>query len=339
MNRKMFLAFSPLDQPPGSLRKEFAQTEEMQNPLSWRERLVPRCSATDCMRSRKLFPSWRRRSSGVLLDGRWYCGSSCASGVLSFRVQNLISGFVPPQPRTHRLPIGLLLVNRGIISHAQLQEVLRLQRESRCGRLGNWLLQLGYVSDIQLVAALGQQWGCPVFPLTSQPVSSVLPSLAPFALFENARAVPVHVSADGRFLHVAFCERIDHTLLYALEQMLGVRTVGCVATEASVLSALEALSPLAPREEVSFDTLRDPREITSTISSYAAELRAHKLILVRAASFLWTRFFSPFSSRDLLFRILPGCFSNLEQSPGSPNVTSLSADSRNDGFSAASGVV
>ncbi|HUI76035.1 MAG TPA: hypothetical protein VLX32_13880 [Candidatus Acidoferrum sp.] len=330
---------SPLNQAPGSRLPEFAQTEEMQSPVSWRERLVPRCSAPDCARANKLFPSWRRRSSGVLLDGRWYCGSSCASGVLSFRVQNLISGFVPPKQRAHRLPIGLLLVDRGAISHSQLQEALRRQRESRRGRLGNWLLQLGYVSDVQLAAALGQQWGCPVFPLTSQPVSSVLPSMAPFTLFQNARAVPVHVSADGRFLHVAFCERMDHTLLYALEQMLGVRTVGCVATEASVLSALEALSPLAPREEISFDTLRDPREITSTISSYAAELRARKLILVRVASFLWTRFLCLSSRRDLLFRILPGGFSNPEQSPGSPNVTSLSADSRNDGISAASGVV
>lgn len=316
-----------------------ADQQTPSNPSSWLDRFLPRCSATGCRRAHKLFPAYRRRAAGILLDGRWYCGPQCLETVLALRVQNLVSSFSPPKPRIYRVPIGLLLVGRGVISYAQLQQALRRQREAHHGRMGDWLRQLGFVSDAQLIAALAQQWGCPVFPLTNPHLAGLLPSLAPFALFQSAHAVPVHNSPDGRLLHVAFSERIDHTLLYALEQMLSARTVGCVATDSSITAALESISALAPREEIVFDTLRDARGITATVISYAEELRTEKMILARAGSFLWTRFFRADTSRDLLFRILAPQSSTLEQVAPPANVNSSSADSRNVGISAVPGVV
>ena len=315
-----------------------AQRERDYPAVSWRERLLPRCSAPDCYRSRRLFPSYRRKASGILLDRHWFCSAACASSLLSLRVHNLVSGFAVERQRSHRLPLGLLLVNRRVISYQQLQEALRLQRDSRQGRLGSWLRQLGYVSDTQIAAALGQQWGCPVFPLGARPVSALLASLAPFTLFQSARAVPVHISSDGLGLHVAFSERMDHTLLYALEQMLHVRTFGCVATESSVVAALDSLALLATRKEICFDTMRDPSDISSTITSYATELRASRLLLHRAGSLVWTRFFRGSSIRDLLFRILPATVPISELPAASANPILISADNRKDDLSLASGL-
>lgn len=306
---------------------------------SWRDRFLPRCSASGCRRAHKLFPAYRRRRAGILLDGRWYCSTQCLETPLALRVQNLVSSFSPRSPRVYRVPIGLLLVGRGVITYSQLQKALSRQREARHGRMGDWLRQLGLVSDAQLVAALAQQWGCPVFPLANPHLAGLLPSLAPLVLFQSVHAVPVHISPDGRVLHVAFSERIDHTLLYALEQMLAARTIGCVATHSSVSAALESVAALAPREEIVFDTLRDPRGVTAAIASYAEELRSEKLILARAGAFLWTRFFRANAPRDLLFRILLPHNPSLEQSRLPTNVNSPSADSRNVAISVVPGVV
>ena len=297
------------------------------------ERFLRRCGAADCPRLHRLFPPYFGRAASLFFDGQWYCDADCAETSIAFRVQNALTAVVPEKPRNYRVPLGLLLVTRGVITQAQLREVLLKQRENQQGRLGQWLLQLGYISEAQLTAALARQWACPVYPLERKPLPTFLTTLAPFLLFQTCRAVPVHASADGKVLHLAFCDRIDHTLLYGLEQMLGCRTVGCVATEASVVSALESMAPAADREEISFDTLRDPRDIASTIRSYAQELRADRVAITRAGRFLWTRFHRKAAARDLLFRVFSSPDSKAEQFPPPSKGSFNSADTRKDGVS------
>lgn len=299
------------------------------------ERFLRRCAAADCPRLHRLFPAYIARPASLFFDGHWYCDADCAGTSIAFRVQNALTAIAPEKPRSYRVPLGLLLVSRGVITPDQLREVLLKQRENQQGRLGQWLLHLGYVSETQLTAALARQWACPVYPLERKPLPTFLTTLAPFLLFQTCRAVPVHASADGKVLHLAFCDRIDHSLLYGLEQMLGCRTIGCVATEASVLSALESMAPAADREEISFDTLRDPRDITSTVRSYAHELRADRVAIVRAGCFLWTRFHRRAAPRDLLFRMFSSQDSKAEQFPPLSKASSNSADTRKDGVSRA----
>lgn len=151
--------------------------------------------------------------------------------------------------------------------------------------------------------ALAIQSRCPVYPLDPQSPLLGCHDLVPFALLQSARAVPVFVSSDGRTLHLAFGERLDHTTLYAVERMLGCRTIACIAEETSVLKSLEELRRGAVTAESPFDTMRDPREIARTIRSYAGEYSASHIAVARASSYLWVRFMSGSLARDLLFRI------------------------------------
>jgi Type II secretion system (T2SS), protein E, N-terminal domain len=283
------------------------------SPFSWRAlrktwmaRWTTRCAAAECPRHGTLCPYWLRHSSGVFFDGRWYCGRACLESVLVSRVDALLSGFQSGKPRTHRLPLGLLLIHRGAISQAQLREALRRQREAGHGKIGDWLRQTAGLGAQQVTAALGQQWGCPVFPLENQNSCASWSDLIPLPLLESAGAAPAHASADGRALHLAFGERVDHTLLYAAQQMLLCRTFPCVAPEAAVHNRLELMRRFASANYTSFDTVRESSEMAWTICNYAVEVRAQRMALVRATSYIWVRFFGSQSSRDLLFRILPG---------------------------------
>jgi hypothetical protein len=69
------------------------------------------------------------------------------------------------RPRQHRIPLGLVLLSRGFIDNQRLQAALQAQRQSRKGRVGEWLMQLGAVNEAQVTMALAIQWSCPVFPL------------------------------------------------------------------------------------------------------------------------------------------------------------------------------
>jgi hypothetical protein len=272
----------------------------------WWKRLVARysgrCAARDCPYRSKLWPAWLRKPESILFEGHWYCEPGC----------------------------------RGAISLEQLREALRLQREAGgAGRLGDWLNQMGAVREPHLAAALAQQWGCPVYPLDHQTAHPSWSGLVPLALLDSSRAVPAHVSSDGRVLHLAFGERLDHTLLYAIEQMLDCRTVACVAPQAKVAEFLRYWRRRAERPEISFDTIRDPYEMTRIICNYAAELQSSRLAVARASAHIWVRFYRRDIARDLLFRILPDTAPSLpfEKAPGKPKAFLPAADSRKDGVS------
>ena len=303
------------------------------------DRLSTRCAGPACPHRGKLWPAWLRTSSGVDFDGRWYCEVGCLKPILVLQLQQLLSRFLYERPRIHRLPIGLLLVNRTAITHDQLREALRLQREAGRGKLGDWLRQLDAVNESQITAALAQQWGCPVFPLEQLSSSLLSSELLPLPLLESAGAVPAYASPDGRLLHLAFGERIDHTALYAIEQMLSCRTVACAANESTISAVLAQFRQHSDSAETCFETVRDPREMSLIIASYAAELRAVQIALVRTATYIWVRFHRKDAKRDLLFHIAPENRSPAIDSPAakSTNVQPISADIRKEGVSDASG--
>jgi hypothetical protein len=282
-------------------------------PRRWWLRFASRCAGTACPKRGKLWPDWLDKSAGVDFEGRWYCGRACLEAVLAGRVHILLSSSHVEKPRSHRFPLGLLLVDRGVISPAQLREAIRLQREAGHGRLGEWLGQSAGLSVPQLTAALGQQWACPVFPLERQAVPAAWSDLIPLTLLESAAAVPAYSSTDGRVLHLAFCDRVDHTLLYAVEQMLLCRTFPCVAPATAIRSQLEQFARLTSGNDTRFDTVRASPEMTRTICNYATELNVRRLVLARAGSYIWVRFFRAGTSRDLLFRILPDNHTNFTE--------------------------
>lgn len=306
----------------------------------WWERLSSRCAGPACPYRDKLWPAWLRHTSGVEFDARWYCEVGCLKPVLVQQVQQLLSRFLYERPRIHRLPIGLLLVNRSVITQDQLRAALRLQREAGRGKLGDWLRQLDMADENQITAALAQQWGCPVFPLDQLAAFLISSQLLPLPLLESAGAVPAYTSPDGQVLHLAFGERIDHTALYAIEQMLGCHTVACAANESTISTVLAQFRLHSPGEETCFETVRDPREMMLIICSYAAELRALHIALVRTSTYIWVRFHRKDAKRDLLFHIAAETKPPaLEPGANKTNPLPVSADIRKEGVSDASGLL
>ncbi|MGA8531209.1 MAG: hypothetical protein WB622_15945, partial [Acidobacteriaceae bacterium] len=136
--------------------------------------------------------------------------------------------------RIHRIPLGLMLLEQGRLSELQLREALEGQRraaevsgEAIC--LQDWLRSSGILSEAALTRAVSAQWNCPVFSLDgsrSEEMASVLP---PF-LAEAMGALPVRVSGS-RLLYLAFSERIDRSLSYAVEHINGMQVAAGMARE------------------------------------------------------------------------------------------------------------
>jgi hypothetical protein len=279
--------------------------------IRWREKLrryFPECAHARCRPHGTGLPARRWRGLGVSLREKWYCSPRCLLPALERSILELLPAAETPFPRAHRVPIGLLLLRRGVINEEQLRRALALQQEHGEGRLGDWLRRIGAASEQDITRALATQWGCPVFPLERDPGYRLCMGLVPLTLCQTHRMLPVFYSTDRSLLYVAFTSGVDHAVLYGIEQMLGCRTLPCVVSESAFTAALgdleNTLDPIP--ETMIFDSVRDPFEIAHASCGFGERLGAQAVQLVRVGRSLWVRFMCHSGPRDLLFHFPVG---------------------------------
>jgi MshEN domain len=269
------------------------------------QRIFPRCENPRCAHEGNLWPVVRRRSAGIHLEGRWFCGQACfeqsVAGLLDTTIVPLASRW---KPKAHRLPIGLVLLSRGVIRDDQLREALDLQRLAGTHhRLGHWLQQMGAATEDEITSALAAQWACPVFPLAQERSFLHCSTMFPAPLIKAARMLPVYVSRDRSQVYVAFVDGIDHSWLRSAEHILGCETVPCLVSPSAFNRAVEEMGSRGRSEEFVFENLADTREIARITTSFALQLRAKSVQLVGCREFAWARIHSSKAARDILFRL------------------------------------
>lgn len=267
------------------------------------ELFVRNCEFPDCPNHRGLWRSLLEPQHGYTLEGRWYCTPECFENSAALAIRKLLAGMAKPPGKSHRIPLGLLMLSRGIVDQEQLKRALQAQKDSGGGRVGEWLRHIGAVSEEQVTQILGLQYSAAVFPLERSRRYLDCAQMVPFLLLEAAEMIPVHHLPASRHLYVAFGDRINHSALYALEKMLACRTEPCLAVKSQLQKALEDLRN-APREtEVLGGEASDPEEMAGTIFDHAESQSSTDVKISGFDGFVWVRLISPRTHTDLLFRI------------------------------------
>jgi hypothetical protein len=207
------------------------------------------------------------------------------------------------RPRQHRIPLGLVLLSRGFIDNQRLQEALQAQRQSRKGRVGEWLVRLGAVNEDQVTMALAIQWSCPVFPLQRHAHYIDCAGMVPLPILEAARMAIVDYLPTGLSLYVAFANGIDHCTLQGLEEMFRCRTQPCIARESSLQQALEAIRSFPRPPEIMFDNTHDPLEMAHTLRSHATAKTAERVRIVKCEAYIWAQLEKSSRPTNVLFRL------------------------------------
>jgi len=260
------------------------------------------CGNSDCRERRVFWPAWPRRDYGISLQGQWYCSPECfEQGVLSafFR---LLPGPETNPKRHHRLPIGLLLLSRGTINDEQLKYALQVQRQRGVGKIGKILREIRAASEQDITEGLAAQWGCPVYPLAKAHEFMQCASLLPLTLLEAGRMLPVHHLRLQKILYMAFVESVDRTSLYAIEQLLRLRTVPCIVSETDLSCALASFRPFASAPAAIFESPNEPLAMAKTTRSYASQLGAKEVRVARSGQFIWIRMQTDEEHKDILFQ-------------------------------------
>jgi hypothetical protein len=198
------------------------------------------------------------------------------------------------------MPIGLLMVSRGELTFQQLRQALHAQSAAAHGRLGEWLQQLRFSTEEQVTAALSVQWACPTLRIMPDAQASCA-TLLPRTLQEAYFMLPVHFTAHGPLLYVGFADRIAHRLLYAVEQMLGCRTVSCLVARSALKDAWERIPPAPYWPEAAFEP-GSASESARIIASYAQRCGAQEIRITSCGEYIWARLRYGVGHFDLLFR-------------------------------------
>lgn len=162
---------------------------------------------------------WRNRRRPIF-EGQWACSGRCVLEMVRAAVRRELgdgTDLASEAPHHHRVPLGLMMLAQGWITHPQLRTALEKQRESGTGRIGDWLIRECNVDAGQITRALSMQWGCPVLKgesFSPERMALVMPKV--FA--ERFGMMPLRV-AGSRILYLGFMDKLDASIALALEQM------------------------------------------------------------------------------------------------------------------------
>lgn len=132
------------------------------------------------------------------------------------------------------------LVERGLISAEEMERILKLRQDQRTP-LTRLLVELGFISEDDLLPVLSDHLGIPSIslkelPAVSLPVESFLDTVE---FLKFSRMAPVRV--EGRELLVATTDPTDLPRLHALEVATGLKVRPLLAKEKEIMARIESL--------------------------------------------------------------------------------------------------
>jgi len=262
---------------------------------AWKERLS--CSAPDCDGQRRLWGRISKGAGSARVHGRRFCFPLCFEQELHRRFEIRAPTSRRSRP-PHRVPLGLLMLSRGELSHEQLRRALEAQRQSGSGRIGEWIKKLEYAQEQQITAALAAQWSCPVLrKLPASPAECAVP----FQLLRRFQMAPVYFSRNTRVVHIAFAADIEYRALLAIEEILECKAEPCMADATSLTSMLAQIEEQGRGTDQLFQNVRGAEEMTRIASGYAAKLGADDVRVAGCGEYIWVRMQGRKDASNLLF--------------------------------------
>ena len=137
-----------------------------------------------------------------------------------------------------KIRIGDVLIAAGAITEEQLQEALAYQKENG-GKLGNVLVELGFISDQILITLLTQQLGIDYISLKGAKIEDSVVHLVPEPMIAKYRVMPVEIDPDNpNILKVAMSDPQDLDAIDDISLVTNLQVEPMLANESDINDAI-----------------------------------------------------------------------------------------------------
>jgi len=229
---------------------------------------------------------WRSRKRPIF-EGQWGCSGRCVLELVrgAIRRESGNGAAIMPSQHRHRVPLGLLLLAQGWITHPQLQRALEIQRE-RGGRIGEVLVSECGIEDDLITRGLSMQWSCPVLGAGGfSPRSMAL--AAPKTFIEQSGLLPLRV-AGARILYAGFEDRLDASAALALERMTELKVESGLMKTEEYRSAWSSLLE-SEAVELKEESFGDTDAVAARVTAILEQKQPMASKLVRTYRHYWLR--------------------------------------------------
>lgn len=138
--------------------------------------------------------------------------------------------------KTVNKQLGEILIERGIINRAKLEEALKSQKESGL-LLGEALVALKYVTEEDIVQALTCQYGFPYLPLSNYEIAPEVLATLPVNVCKKYCLIPI--DKIGKSLTLAMDNPLNLQALEDIELITGSIVQAFVSTTSDIRSAIK----------------------------------------------------------------------------------------------------
>lgn len=229
---------------------------------------------------------WKNRRRRPIFEDEWGCSGRCLQAMVRGAVRREVGEAGEDIPHRHRVPLGLVLLAQGWITHPQLQQALEAQRASGQGRIGDWLTQSCGLPEEHITRGLGVQWSCPVLGTDGfSPAAMAL--VMPKRFVTEFGLVPVRV-AGSTLLYIGFQDRMNAVAALGLEQMTGLKVESGVM-QATAFAEAKASVLAAEGVPVTMHSAADADELTAGIARVLEARHPLGSRLVRVHGYYWLR--------------------------------------------------
>ena len=229
---------------------------------------------------------WRNRRRPIF-EGQWGCSGRCVLAMVKAAVnRELGENDIEMTPHRHRVPLGLVMLAQGWITHPQLRRALDAQRANGTGRIGDWLVAECGLETEQITRGLSMQWSCPVLSAKGFEPETMALAL-PKIFVEEFGVLPLRV-AGHRILYLAFEDRLDASTALAVERMTELKVESGLMDTAQFREAKATLLQ-CDAVESSLEIVISTGSLATRITAILEQRQPIAARLVRLHQYYWLR--------------------------------------------------
>jgi hypothetical protein len=190
-----------------------------------------------------------RKGEGFEKDGNWYCSSRCYEEDVKREWRDERDRYLSQklEGRIHKIKFGALLMQEDIITPEQLEDALEHSKQTK-KRVGESLLDLGYISEAVLTKILSRQEGIPKINLSRTTLKPNVINLISRAQAKKYKALPIEILKRTNTLIIAISDPTNKLSLIDLRYMTGYNIEPFIVPESSLISALKRYYDLEDKD-------------------------------------------------------------------------------------------
>ena len=279
----------------------------------------PRCQWKGCTPAHLHLTFLVGKRKTPRFENQYYCSQDCLRAYLQQefaerwrRLEN------DKLRRTLRPKLGAILLQTTPLTPVQLQEAVSLQKQYQNGRLGEWLMRLGFLEERHITQAVARQFGLPIIDLKHCDARIEAVQLLPGRVAKPSLCLPVSLDDHQSTLRIAMMGPVNFNLQEAIRRMLNKSVMVYIGDRSAIESLLDRWYQDAEKDleaVPTYSSLDDLLKMAETIVEAAMENRVENIQAELLADLFWVRFDFQNRCHHVVYRRALSPAQNVETAP------------------------